>query len=158
MSIDYQALIDEAMLDIVKKMLVHAQDKELKDGQYFYISFRTDYPEVTLSKNVKARYLKEITIVLQYQYKNLKVSEDRFSVNIAFSGINETIEVPFSALTGFSDPSENFSLHFRQVTQDNNGPIHETTDLLNMQPKQKEDSKKEAGEVVSIKQFRNKSK
>ena len=167
MSIDYQVLIDQAMLDIVKKILVHAQDEGLRDEQCFYISFRTNYPEVILSKNVKARYPKEITIVLQYQYKNLQVLEDRFSVNIAFSGISETIEVPFAALTGFADPSVNFSLQFRQVAQDKNSDshIHEATDLLKMPPKsmkkrpeQKETPKKEAGEVVSIEQFRNKSK
>ena len=167
MSIDYQVLIDQAMLDIVKKILVHAQDEGLRDEQCFYISFRTDFPEVILSKNVKARYPKEITIVLQYQYKNLQVLEDRFSVNIAFSGISETIEVPFSALTGFADPSVNFSVQFRQVAQDKNSDshIHEATDLLKMppnsmkkKPKEKEAPKKEAGEVVSIEQFRNKSK
>lgn len=167
MSIDYQVLIDEAMLDIVKKILMHAQDEGLKDEQCFYISFRTDYPEVILSKNVKARYPKEITIVLQYQYKNLQVLEDRFSVNIAFNGISETIEIPFSALTGFADPSVNFSLQFRQVTHDRNDDnyIHEATDILKMQPKSKKkklkkegSSKKEVGEVVSLEQFRNKSK
>lgn len=167
MTIDYQILIDEAMLDIVKKILMHAQDEGLKDEQCFYISFRTNYPEVMLSKNIKTRYPKEITIVLQYQYKNLQVLEDRFLVNIAFSGISETIEVPFSALTGFADPSVNFSLQFRHVAQDKSDDryINEVTELLKMQPKskkkqltQKESSKKEAGEVVSLEQFRNKSK
>ena len=167
MAIDYQILIDEAMLDIVKKILTHAQDEGLKDEQCFYISFRTDYPEVILSKNIKARYPKEITIVLQYQYKNLRVLEDRFSVNIAFNGISETIEVPFSALTGFADPSVNFSLQFRQVSQDTDSDhlVSEDKDLLRMKPKsngrklkQKESSKKGAGEVVSLEQFRNKSK
>lgn len=165
MSIDYQILIDEAMLDIVKKILLHAQDEGLKDDQCFYISFRTDYPEVILSKNVKARYPKEITIVLQYQYKNLQVLEDRFSVNIAFNGISETIEVPFSALTGFADPSVNFSLQFRQIIKEDKN-IYETKEILKMNPKAKgkkkpklqEFSKKKAGEVVSLEQFRNKSK
>jgi hypothetical protein len=158
MAIDYQVLVDEAMLGIVKKILVHAQDNGLKDDQRFYISFHTNYSKVILSKNVKARYPKEITIVLQYQYENLQVLEDRFSVDIEFSGISEAIEVPFSALTGFAEPSVNFSLQFRQVAQSNKSHIHETTHLLKMRPKQKEALKKEAGEVVSIEQFRNKSK
>ena len=167
MPIDYQILIDEAMLDIVKKILTHAQDEGLEDEQCFYISFRTNFPEVILSKNIKTRYPKEITIVLQYQYKNLQVLKDRFSVNIAFNGISETIEVPFSALTGFADPSVNFSLQFKQPSnnQNNERNISEATELLKMQPKsskkkleQKANSTKETGKIVSLEQFRKKSK
>ena len=164
MIIDYQVLIDQAMLDIVKKVLINAQDEGLEEEQCFYISFKTDYPEVILSKSIKSRYPKEITIVLQYQYRNLQVSEDRFSVNIAFNGINESIEVPFSALTSFADPSVNFSLQFRKDTDDENY-VSEDTELLKMKPKPKEKnlsprggSKKEAGKVVFLEQFRNKSK
>ncbi len=167
MTIDYQILIDEAMLGIVQKILQHTQDEGLKDEQCFYISFRTDYPEVILSKNVKARYPKEITIVLQYQYKDLRVLEDRFSVNIAFNGVSETIEVPFSALTGFADPSVNFSLQFRKSNDelDDELLIDEVSELVKMKPKDsktnepvKSDRKKESGEIVSIDKFRKKSK
>lgn len=167
MTIDYQILIDEAMLGIVQKILQHTQDEGLKDEQCFYISFRTDYPEVILSKNVKARYPKEITIVLQYQYKDLRVLEDRFSVNIAFNGIGENIEVPFSALTGFADPSVNFSLQFRKSNDelDDELLIDEVSELVKMKPKDsktnkpvKSNRKKESGEIVSIDKFRKKSK
>jgi hypothetical protein len=167
MTVDYQVLIDEAMLGIVQKILANMQDEGLKDEQCFYISFRTDYPEVILSKNVRSRYPKEITVVLQYQYKDLRVLEDRFSVNIAFNGIPETIEVPFSALTGFADPSVNFSLQFRQPSDDLDDEllIDEVNELLQMKPKSTEKSEvqmiveeKQAGEVVSLDKFRKRSK
>jgi uncharacterized protein len=167
MKVDYQTLIDEAMLGIVQKILANMQDEGLKDEQCFYISFRTDYPEVILSKNVRARYPKEITVVLQYQYKDLRVLEDRFSVNIAFNGIPETIEVPFSALTGFADPSVNFSLQFRQPSDElyDELLIDEVTELLEMKPKLKEKrevqvlaEEKKAGEVISLDKFRKRSK
>ncbi len=167
MTVDYQVLIDEAMLSIVQKILKHTQDEGLEDEQCFYISFRTDYPEVILSKNVKARYPKEITIVLQYQYRDLRVLEDRFSVNIAFGGISETIEIPFAALTGFADPSVNFSLQFKKSSEelDDEILIEEATELLQMRPKSKKKEgnpksspQKEAGEVVSIDKFRKKAK
>lgn len=166
MAIDYQILIDEAMLDIVKKVLKQVQHEGLEDEQSFYISFRTDFPEVILSKSIKARYPKEITIVLQYQYKNLQVLQDSFSVNIAFNGISETIVIPFFALTNFSDPSADFSLRFRSIKNKNNKPKKKTDiELTKITPKvgkkqfnQKAGLQKEAGKVISLEQFRNKSK
>ena len=165
MAIDYQSLIDEAMLAIVRKILLDTQDNGLAEDQCFYISFRTDYPEVILSKQVRQRYPKEITIVLQYQYKKLQVLEDRFSVNIAFNSIPETIEIPFSALTGFVDPSVNFSLQFRK-NNDNEDIVDtviekESKDSIRMKPKATSTTKKadkKAGEVIAIDKFRKKIK
>ena len=165
MAIDYQSLIDEAMLAIVRKILLDTQDNGLAEDQCFYISFRTDYPEVILSKQVRQRYPKEITIVLQYQYKNLQVLEDRFSVNIAFNSIPETIEIPFSALKGFVDPSVNFSLQFRK-NNDNEDIVDtviekESKDSIRMKPKATSTTKKadkKAGEVIAIDKFRKKIK
>jgi len=169
MALDYQELIDSAMLDIVRKILLETQDEGLSDEQCFYISFRTDAPEVILSKQVKARYPKEITIVLQYQYKNLQVLKDRFSVNIAFNSIPETIEVPFASLTSFVDPLENFSLQFRS-SQDLDSEIElfddiefseEASDFVRLEPKKPSKSpkskEKTAGEVISIDKFRKKN-
>lgn len=164
MTIDYQSLIDEAMLGIVRKVLLDTQDKGLGDDQCFYISFHTDYPEVILSKHVRQRYPKEITIVLQYQYKNLQVLEDRFSVNIAFNSIPETIEIPFASLTGFVDPSVNFSLQFRKANQDEDFSAVNTgerADLTKLKPKTSSSSEKvekKAGKVIAIDKFRKKIK
>ena len=109
----YQELLDEAMLSIVRRVLLKAQLDGIEDDQSFYISFITDHPGVVLSKHVKSRYPNEITIVLQYQFRDLHVSDDKFIVNIAFGGIPETIAVPFAAITAFVDPNANFSLQFK---------------------------------------------
>jgi hypothetical protein len=172
MSIDYQLLIDEAMLSIVRKVLISICEKGLIGEQSFYISFKTDDSEVVLSRNMRNKYPKEITIVLQYQFKDLRVLEDRFSVNIAFGGVPETIVVPFSVLTSFIDPIANFSLQFNRG-KENVDWESETfaTDLDNdkeikrMQPKLAtktkalpEDKSQKAGEVIAIDKFRKKSK
>ncbi len=93
-ALDYQLLIEKAMLSMVRKILINTQNKGLVEGQCLYVSFRTDHPKVILSNYIRSRYPKEITIVLQYQYKNLKVLKDRFFVNITFSGVPETIKIP----------------------------------------------------------------
>jgi len=169
MALDYQRLIDEAMLNIARKILLEVQDEGLVDEQCFYISFRTDYPEVILSRQVKARFPKEITIILQHQFKNLQVLEDRFSVNIAFNSISENIEVPFAALTGFVDPIVNFSLQFRagqdeideaELTDDIEF-TKEASDFVKLKPKQsatsQKNKEKKAGEVIAIDKFRKKT-
>ena len=112
MSFDYQSLMNEAVLNIIKKVLVAVQDKTIDSNQALYISFLTNFKGVVLSEAVKKQYPKEITIVLQHQFKNLKVSEDKFSVSIAFKGVIENIEVPFSSITNFLDPGANFGFQF----------------------------------------------
>ncbi len=177
MTIDYQSLIDEAMLGIVRKILLNAQEEGLTDNQCFYISFYTNHPEVILSKHVKKRYPKEITIVLQYQYRDLQVLEDRFSVNISFNNIPENIEIPFAALTEFVDPSVNFSLQFKQlnISQDFIEEQNPTEEIIGqqknlieqkehkvtqLQPKttSKKRPEKKSGEVIQIDKFRKKTK
>lgn len=172
MSIDYQLLIDEAMLSIVRKVLINTCEKGLSGEQSFYISFKTDDPYVVLSRNMRQRYPKEITIVLQYQYKDLVVLEDKFSVNIAFGGIPETVVIPFSSLTSFIDPIANFSLQFSRNKEDVDIEVEafdansdNEIEIKQIKPKlpakEKNFSKtpvQKAGEVIAIDKFRKKGK
>ncbi len=173
MTLDYQSLIDEAMLSIVKKILKHAQSTGLGPEQSFYISFRTDDENVMLSNSLKQRYPEEITIVLQHQFSDLIVMDNKFSVRLSFGGVPETIEVPFTAFTGFMDPSVNFSLQFRSEMEDDEFdiedygqeivarpaisevkmPAQETKEKKNATSKEK---KKKVGEVIEFDKFRKK--
>jgi hypothetical protein len=58
------------------------------------------------------QYDKEMTIVLQNQFANLRVSETGFEVDLSFDGRLETLGIPFSAIKGFFDPSVQFGLQF----------------------------------------------
>jgi uncharacterized protein len=165
--ISYQDLLDEAMLGIVKKVLQHVQTHGLDNDQSFYISFCTDFPGVVLSKPVKAKYPKEITIVLQYQFRDLKVHDDKFTVNIAFGGVSETVAVPFHSLTSFVDPLENFSLQFRRILGpefedfETLEPQHEAMEPLALKRKTKQEApnkKQKPGEVIALDQYRKNKK
>lgn len=112
-TLDYNALIDEAMHNIVKKALFVAQNTGLPGKHHFYISFLTNYKGVILSKRVKKNYPYEITIVLQHQFNELHVLNNKFKVSLSFNGIRENIVVPFAALTAFADPSVRFGLQFK---------------------------------------------
>jgi hypothetical protein len=111
--IDYPSMIDEAMRGVVRKVMSQVQYAGgLPGNHHFYISFSTTYPGVQISPQLKERYPEEMTIVLQHQYWDLDVQQDRFSLMLSFNSIPEKLVVPFNALTAFADPSIRFGLQF----------------------------------------------
>ncbi len=160
---DYQFLIDEAMLEIVKKIFTTIEHSGIRDGQSFYVSIRTNSDGVVLSKRVREKYPKEITIVLEHQFRNLAVLQDKFVVNISFNNIAETIEVPFDAIVKFLDPAANFGFHFVSKKPKNLIKIQNKAEILDSETKykiyKKSKSKKiniskNVDNVVDINQFR----
>lgn len=116
--INYAALIDEAMHTIVKKSLEMIDNGKVPGSHHFFISFVTKYKGVELSDKLRKRYPEEMTIVLQYQFDDLQVTEQYFSVVLSFDGVKERVVVPFTALTAFADPSVKFGLQFRSLHED----------------------------------------
>lgn len=113
--IGYGQLIDDAMHIIVQKALKLAEDGGLRGNHHFFVSFITEYPGVQISEKLREKYPDEMTIVLQYQYEDLKVTEEGFSVTLSFDNVKEHIYVPFAALSAFADPSVKFGLQFRHM-------------------------------------------
>ena len=113
--IDYGLLIDEAMQAIVKKALLIVEKQGLPNEHHFYITFDTDFPGVMIPDTLSKRYPEEMTIVLQHQFWDLEVEEDRFSIVLSFDNVRHSLVVPFSALTAFADPSVKFGLQFRHA-------------------------------------------
>ena len=110
--INYQELLDNALKSVVKDALVFAQVNGLGDGTHFFITFKTRDPGVVLPDFLRMRYPDVMTIVLQYSYNNLNVSDREFGVQLTFDGRPFFIRVPFSALDEFKDPSTDFMLSF----------------------------------------------
>jgi uncharacterized protein len=59
-----------------------------------------------------AQYPEEMTVILQHQFWDLVVTEDRFEVGLSFGGIPERLVIPFSSIKSFFDPSVQFGLQF----------------------------------------------
>ncbi len=53
-----------------------------------------------------------MTIILQYQFWDLKVDDGFFEVGLHFKNVPERLHVPFDAVSGFYDPSVQFGLKF----------------------------------------------
>ncbi len=110
--IRYDLLVQEALCGVVKKVLGDAARHGLPGDHHFYITFRTHGPGVRLSNRMRELYPEEMTIILQHQFEDLKVTEHAFEVGLSFKGVPEILLVPFDALTGFFDPSVQFSAKF----------------------------------------------
>jgi hypothetical protein len=111
-TIDYPGMIDTAMRNVVRDALVHIDKFGLPGEHHFFISFQTNYPGVSISPQLKSRYPEEITIVVQHQFWDLKITDKQFAIMLSFNNIPEKLVVPFDALTAFADPSIKFGLQF----------------------------------------------
>jgi hypothetical protein len=120
--IRYDLLTQKALRSVVRDVLARIAREGVPGDHHFYISFRTTDPEVRLSTRLRERYPAEMTVVLQHQFWDLEVSDDRFEVGLSFGSVPERLSVPFSALVGFYDPSVQFGLKF-----DNPDAIEEET-------------------------------
>jgi hypothetical protein len=127
--IRYDVMVQEALLGVVRKVLAEAARQGLPGEHHFYITFRSEAPGVRLSTRLREKYPEEMTIVLQHQFWDLAVSEQGFEVGLSFGGVPERLLVPFSALTGFYDPSVQFGLKFTpDEAQADNDPVPEAAE------------------------------
>ena len=110
--LDYHAIIQEALRDVVRRILAQVAEHGLPGDHYFYIGFRTDKPGVLIPKSLRDRYPQEMTIVLQHQFWDLETDDEGFSVSLSFSTSQQRLTIPFAALTVFADPSADFVLQF----------------------------------------------
>lgn len=108
----YDALVDDALRGVVRRVLTQVAEKGLPGSHHFYISFRSTDPGVSLPEYLRAKYPEEMTIVLQHQYWDLVLGSDFFEVTVSFNKQQERIRVPFAALSAFVDPSVRFGLQF----------------------------------------------
>jgi uncharacterized protein len=108
----YDLLTQDALRRVIRSVLIDAATKGLPGEHHFFITFDTCAEGVQISPRLKASYPQEMTIVLQHQFWDLKITEDDFEVGLAFNGIPERLHVPLKAVKAFHDPSVQFGLQF----------------------------------------------
>lgn len=137
MNINYQELINDAMLGVVKKLLQKIASDTERSDHHFYINFVTSDPWVILPPKVKEKYPEKMCIVLQYEFYDLRIYEDRFSVLLSFDGIQEKVTVPFRAIIDFTDPFAKFRLEFPHSAQPKNSDVDTEDDHQHLDDYQK---------------------
>ena len=51
-----------------------------------------------------------MTIVIQYEYYDLKINNNNFSISLSFNDIKTNLTIDYNAIISFADPSANFGL------------------------------------------------
>jgi hypothetical protein len=109
----YHAMAQDALRGVVKAALKRAASPEgLPGAHHLYITFKTHARGVSAPPDLIARYPDEMMIVLQNQFWDLAPGETFFSVTLKFGGEPKQLEIPYSAVTRFVDPSVQFGLEF----------------------------------------------
>ena len=126
----YNQIVENALKGVVREALTRAAAVGLPGDHHFYITYRTDAPGVQVPQSLREQYPEEITIVIQHQFWDLVIDQDLFSVSLSFAGKKEHLEVPFSAITGFADPSVQFGLQFKADQASINENLHDRDEEL----------------------------
>lgn len=162
----YDRMVESALRGVVRDALKQAGDHGLPGNHHFYLTFRTGHPGIDIPEYLKSQYPGEMTIVLQYQFYGLEVTDERFSVTLSFNNVHERLTIPFGAITTFADPSVNFALQFQPVAS---GETAEVETIADRKPERREETKPASppasgepetppkrGEVVTLDAFRKK--
>jgi hypothetical protein len=168
--IRYDVLARDALRGVLRRVLTDAAEHGLPGEQHFYITFLSNAEGVKLSPRLLSQYPQEMTVILQHQFWDLIVTEERFEVGLSFGGIPERLVVPFSAIKSFFDPSVQFGLQFE--TADLSAPDAESDDASQTAPAavsadaapspipesgdDELDKPREGAEVVRLDRFRKK--
>ena len=169
----YDKMVETALRGVVKKSIEEVMEQHGDSGgmpgeHHFYITFLTDYPGVKIPDYLRDRYPGEMTIVLQYQFSDLDVNNERMTVTLSFNNVPERLEIPLPAISIFADPSVNFALQFQPL-----GDAIEDADLAILDELDDDDDDpdgdgsgggkgkgkgipEDGGQVISLDQFRKK--
>jgi uncharacterized protein len=110
--IRYDVLARDALRGVLRRVLTDAAEHGLPGEHHFFITFLSTAEGVKLSPRLLAQYPEEMTVILQHQFWDLVVTDDRFEVGLSFGGIPERLVVPFNSIKSFFDPSVKFGLQF----------------------------------------------
>ena len=122
--IGYESLTQAAMRGVVRDVLRQTEKLGAPIGDHhFFITFRTKAPGVKIADHLVERFANDMSIVIQHQYWDLEVHDTHFEIILKFSGVPQHLQIPFTAITRFVDPSVNFGLSFEASAEDNANKI-----------------------------------
>ena len=108
--IEYQNILDKNMLNVFKDILINIRDKGLSNNNHLYVSFSTNHQNVEIPNWLRQKYPEEMTIVIQYEYYDLEINKNNFSISLSFNDIKTKLIIDYDSIISFADPSANFGL------------------------------------------------
>ena len=170
----YDIWVESALRQVIHNALDHVSVHGLNGDHHFYISFLTEHDGVSIPPRLLAQHPNEMTIVLQHQFDDLAVNDDGFGVTLSFGGKKERLEIPYSSVISFSDPSVSFALQLKMMPMDGEdgeydidgsdmefesevmefeGPSHSENNNVSADAKEGDGK---SGEVITLDAFRKK--
>lgn len=161
--IRYDILAQDALRGVIRKVLIEvAATGRLPGDHHFYITFLTNAPGVRLSQHLKSKYAEQMTIVIQHQFWDLKITDSGFEIGLSFSDTPEKLVIPFNAIRGFYDPSVNFEMEFDVPAAGEDALDTAEITAYPVEPRVETEAKpagddaKKEGSVISLDSFRKK--
>ena len=108
--INYQKILNQKMIDVFIDILTHIKIHGFVENNHLYITFITNDKKVQIPTWLKKKYPDEMTIILQYEFYDLCIGKNDFSVKLSFNGILTELNIPYESIISFADPSANFGL------------------------------------------------
>ena len=156
---NYDILVEEALKNVVKKVLKLTSEEGLFGNSHFFSSFNGDFPEVMVPSELKSEDNSEIKIIIQHQFWDLISTENHFEVTLSFNGKKKKISIPYDAITSFTDPSVGFGLQFKTQNPEsilNTGNNEKIIEVSKKDNNLKNETNTPSGEIVSLDEFRDK--
>ena len=151
MGLNYELIVEDSLRMVVRAALTIVERAGLPGDTHFYISYNTQHPGVKMEEALQRDHPETITIVIQHQYADLIVEDDKFSITLFFGGKPSPMIVPFDAITNFNDPSVGFGLQFGVIENDDSDDT-EDGDVISTAAKPNKDQ--ETADIVQLDSFR----
>jgi len=110
--LEYRSMMEQALRGVIRDSLRKVAAEGLPGDHHFFISFLTGMEGVDLPPMLRRQHPDEMTIVIQFQFRDLEVHENDFQVTLNFNSVPSRVTVPFAAITSFVDPAAAFGLSF----------------------------------------------
>ena len=114
MKINYSKILKKNMINVFKDILLYIEKNGFQEGHHLYVNINTKNKKVIIPKWLKDKYPSEITIIIQYEFWNLKVKNYEFSICLSFDNIKADLTIPYNSIISFADPYANFGLKLLQ--------------------------------------------
>jgi len=108
--IDYQKILNQNMIRVLKDILNYISLNGYSDKNQLYITFSTKNNDTNIPMWLRKKYPEEMTIIIQYEYYDLKVEEDYFKITLSFNNIKTLLKINYNSVISFADPYSNFGL------------------------------------------------
>ena len=151
---NYKALIETAMLNMVRDILKKISKDGLPKNHHFLITFFSRSKGVIIPDWMKEKYPDKMTIIIRNWFENLNVTDKKFEISLNFNNNVERLTIPFTSLELFADPSVDFAISFNQVNSSQCGEIEGDEDLSDKTATKREDLRKKNKNVSDLKNFK----